>query len=121
MNQKLTFFFTEKQLELINDKITATVSVISPNNFPHVTPVGIVELNGKIYFSSELGRVKTKYLQKNKNVAINILHPKGFPYMTIEGKGSIKTPHDFPYFNEVLSKIAKKSSSTIEEFNGKTK
>ena len=109
------FLLTDKHLALINDKITATVSVVSPKNVPHVTPVGVVENNGKLYFSSEIGRVKTDYILKNNNIAINILHPTGFPYITIEGTGSIKTKENFEQFDEVLLKIAKKNSKTQDE------
>ncbi|MHA1990569.1 MAG: pyridoxamine 5'-phosphate oxidase family protein [Candidatus Hodarchaeales archaeon] len=117
MSQQSSVLFTDKHLELINDKITALVAVVSPKNVPHITPVGIIEFNGKIYFSSEVGRVKANYLLKNNNIAVNILHPKSYPYITIEGKGSIKTKENFTDFMEVVNKLAKKSSSNKEEFD----
>ncbi|OLS26455.1 MAG: hypothetical protein HeimC3_10050 [Candidatus Heimdallarchaeota archaeon LC_3] len=117
MSQESTFSFTDKHLSLINDKITATVAVVSPKNVPHVTPVGVVENNGKLYFSTEMGRIKTNHLLKNNNIAINIIHPKGFPYITVEGTGSIKTNENFENFHEILLKMAKKNSTNQEEID----
>ncbi|MHA1984792.1 MAG: pyridoxamine 5'-phosphate oxidase family protein [Candidatus Hodarchaeales archaeon] len=115
MSQQSSVLFTDKHLELINSKITATVAVVSPKNIPHITPVGIIEYNGRLYFSSETGRVKANYLLKNNNIAVNILHPKSRLYITIEGKGLIKTKENFPDFMEVLKKMAKEFSSNREE------
>lgn len=114
---EISLSFTDKQKQLFNENITATIVVVSPLGYPHITPVGVVEYKNKFYFSTEINRVKFKYILKNNKIGINILHPNGYPYLSIIGSGVIRTKSEFPDYKEVVEKLAKKFKSTAEEID----
>lgn len=90
--------FTKEQKELLDQKIIAIVSVLTTKGYPHMTPVWFVEHEGKIYFSTETSRVKGKLLAKNNKLGINITHPSGGPYVSIQGNAIIRTKDGYPNY-----------------------
>ena len=114
MNQN-RISFSEKQLNLINDKLPATVAVVSPDKSPHVTPVWITEYNGRIYFTSETTRVKYRYLEKNNSIAINVTHPTGNAYVSVNGKANFIKKPELDKSLDIITKLAKTYYSTQEE------
>ena len=100
--------FDDEQKELLNERIIATVSVVSPSGLPHVTPVWIIEHEGKLYFNTPGTNVKSRYLQKNVNIAVNILSAGGLKSFTVSGKGMVKKKEILENYETIVRKIAKK-------------
>lgn len=100
--------FNDEQKNLFKKKIIATVTVISPSGLPHVTPVWIAEHEGKLYFSTPDANVKSRYLQKNEKIAINILSHEGLKSFTVSGNGLAKKKETFENYETIVRKIAGK-------------
>ena len=112
---------TDKELDYLKKKITANVVVLASSGFPHITPIWVAEHNNKLYFSITTSRVKYKHITQNQNIGINVLDPKGYPWISIAGHGSIRSQDQFSEYPVVADKIIHKyqsDASKIEEYKG---
>ena len=110
---------TDKELDYLKKKITANVVVLDSSGLPHITPIWVVEHKGRLYFSTTTNRVKYNHITHNQNIGINVLDPKGYPWISIAGHGSIKSQDQFSEYRAVADKIIHKyqtDASKIEEY-----
>lgn len=97
-----------KQMELLEMSVVANVATISSEGMPQVTPVWIVFHDGKIFFSTRVGKTKWENLLINNNVGLSIVHPKGSIFVSMIGKAKILSRDDYDLFNDVLERIIRK-------------
>ena len=107
--------FNKDQKELLDQKIIAVVSVLSPNGHPFLTPIWFVEYNNKIYFSTLITRTKGKFLSQNNNIGINITHPNGHPYVSVVGKARIRNKDEFADYKTILALLFDRYMETADK------
>ena len=104
-----------KEKSLLDDNIVANVAVINPDSKPTLFPVWCVLQDGKIYFSTKADHPKCQYIEKNPNVGLSIIHPKGSVFLSLTGKARILDRFDYDQFDEVMGRIVHKYVRDIEK------
>lgn len=101
------------QEEFMHQKIFASIAVISPRTgLPHVTTVWAHYQDGKFYVITNKTRAKYKFiLAGSTKIGLNLFHPNGFPYLSVNGEAKLVFPEDRSDFWEICLKIIKQYNS----------
>jgi len=101
----------------MEDNIVANVAVINPSGKPVLFPVWCVLHDGKIYFSTKVDHDKCIFIERNNNVGLSIVHPKGSIYLSLSGEAEILDRIDTNQFDEIMGRIVHKYVRDIEKAN----
>lgn len=101
--------FTQTQKEFLTRPILANISIIhSKTNLPFVFPAWVLEFDNKLYLTTVKQSRKVKHLEINNKIGINIVDPKGYPYLGISGTVSFIQTTEHERFDLLRSKIVDK-------------
>ena len=116
---------TQAQMEFLKRKIFASFSISSPTTkLPLVTTVWTHFEDGFFYIISNKATAKWRYLEAGEvNIGINITDPKGWPYLSVNGKAEVIFEENDKEFWSIIERIIKKynSGSAIDQWLHKMK
>jgi len=79
---------TESAKDFLREPVLAHVASVDAKGQPHVTPVWIDVDGDDVVFNTAEGRVKTRNLRANSNVAVSVVDPND-PYRVIALRGVV--------------------------------
>jgi PPOX class probable F420-dependent enzyme len=108
---------TEGAKELLREPVLAHIATIDPEGRPNISPVWVDLEGDDVVFNTAEGRVKTKNLRSNPNVAVSIVDPQD-PHRVIALRGTVaEMTHEGA--DEHIDFLAKKYLG-VEEFQDRT-
>lgn len=93
----------ETHLDLLDAPI-ATLATIGPDGRPQVSPLWFLNDEGTIKISLNRARQKTKNLQANPAVTLQILDPSGFKYVEVRADATVDDDSDYVFADKVGAK-----------------
>lgn len=100
--------FTKEEKAFLEKKLIAIFITIDEKKYPHSVPVLIVEHENKLFLTTMKHSIKVKNLQKTKKVAINITHPRWYPFLSVAGEAEVLTKKSYGDFMFIIEKLARK-------------
>lgn len=101
--------FTQTQKEFLARPLLANISVIhAKTKLPIVFPAWVLEFENKIYLTTIAKAHKVNYLEQDSRIGLNIVDPKGYPYLAISGNASFISATDKEKFELLRNKIVDK-------------
>jgi PPOX class probable F420-dependent enzyme len=79
---------TENAKELLREPVLAHIATIDASGRPNISPVWIDVDGDDVVFNTAEGRVKTKNLRSNPNVAVSVVDPQD-PHRVIALRGTV--------------------------------
>ncbi len=76
----------EEVASFLDQQRTALVSTVSPWGAPHITGVGIVFLDGTLYFGLSQGTALHSHLGRNPRVALGVIEPPWKCHVLVYGR-----------------------------------
>jgi PPOX class probable F420-dependent enzyme len=108
---------TERAKELLRQPVLAHIATIDAKGRPNLSPVWVDVDDDDIIFNTAEGRVKTKNLRANPNVAVSVVDPDD-PYRVIALRGTVaEMTHEGA--DEHIGFLAKKHLG-VDEFPDRT-
>ena len=101
--------FTTCQKDFLARPIFANISIIHAKfRLPIVFPAWVLEYENKLYLTTAVQAHKVKYIEKDNRIGLNIVDPKGYPYLAISGTASFIHKADSARFDLLRNKIVDK-------------
>ena len=107
---------TENAKELLREPVLAHISTIDSKGRPTISPVWVDVDGDDVVFNTAEGRVKTRNLHANPNVAVSVVDPAN-PYRVLALRGTVvEMTHEGDA--EHINFLAKKYTGA-DEFEGR--
>ncbi len=93
------------------------MSTVSPSGEPHVARVDVGLVDGKLWSSATLGRVRTRHLRNDPRAALAVLHASNsYQWLGLSCRVTILEGPDAPDLNLELYRAIAKEPDDVAEY-----